>query len=116
MKPSSAKAKGMKFQNDVKDKLCETLDIHPEDIIPTTAGVMGEDLRLARAARKKFPYSVECKHHKRFSIYKHYEQAVENAGDYEPMLIFRQNRSDPMVMVKLDHFLELIKEQKHTNQ
>ena len=59
MKTSSAKAKGRRFQQWVRDKLIEVLDIHPEDIESRSMGAGGEDLIMARAARKKFPYSIE---------------------------------------------------------
>ena len=61
MKPQSAKAKGRKFQQQVRDKLIEQLDIHPEDIESRSMGAGGEDLIMARAARQKFPMSIECK-------------------------------------------------------
>ena len=61
MKTQSAKAKGRRFQQWVRDKLIETLGVHPEDIESRSMGAGGEDLIMARAARKKFPYSIECK-------------------------------------------------------
>ena len=109
MKPRSAKAKGMKFQREVKDKVCQALDIHPEDIVPTTAGVVGVDLRLSRAARDKFPFSVECKHLAKFSIYKIYDQAAANTLEGTvPMAVIKQNRSTPLAVLKLDDLLEVI--------
>ena len=58
MKTSSKKAKGRRFQQWVRDKLIEELDIHPEDIESRSMGAGGEDLIMARAAREKFPYSI----------------------------------------------------------
>jgi len=59
MKVQSAKAKGRRFQQWVRNKLIEILNIHPEDIESRSMGAGGEELIMARAAREKFPYSVE---------------------------------------------------------
>ena len=61
MKTLSAKAKGRKLQKWFRDVLIEQLKIHEEDIESRSMGAGGEDLIMARAAREKFPYSVECK-------------------------------------------------------
>ena len=61
IKPSSAKAKGRNLQKWVRDQLIEQLEIHPEDIESRSMGAGGEDLIMARAARTKFPFSIECK-------------------------------------------------------
>ena len=61
MKTSSAKAKGRRLQQWFRDLLIEKLNVHPEDIESRSMGAGGEDLIMARAARKKFPYSIECK-------------------------------------------------------
>ena len=59
MKTSSAKAKGRRLQQKFRDLLIEKLEIHPEDIESRAMGSGGEDLRMARADRHKFPDSVE---------------------------------------------------------
>ena len=56
MKTQSAKAKGRRFQQWVRDQLIEHLNVHPEDIESRSMGAGGEDLIMARAAREKFPY------------------------------------------------------------
>ena len=61
MKTQSAKAKGRKLQQWVRDQIIEQLEVHPEDIESRSMGAGGEDLIMARAAREKFPFSVECK-------------------------------------------------------
>ena len=61
MKTQSAKAKGRKLQQWVRTQLIEQLDVHPEDIESRSMGAGGEDLIMARAARQKFPFSIECK-------------------------------------------------------
>jgi len=53
MKAQSAKAKGRRLQQWVRDQLIEQLDVHPEDIESRSMGAGGEDLIMARAARQK---------------------------------------------------------------
>ncbi len=109
MKPQSAKAKGRLFQQLIRDKLIEQLEIHPEDIKSTSMGAGGEDITMARAAREKFPLSIECKAQESLSVWKAYEQAEANCGEYEPVLFMKKNRKKPLVVVDADYFISLFK-------
>ncbi len=110
MKPQSAKAKGRRLQQDVKNKLIEELDVHPEDIESRSMGAGGEDLIMARAARKKFPYSIECKNQEKVNVWKAYEQCEANSGDYEPVVIIKKNNVKPLAVIDLDYFIKMHKE------
>ena len=68
MKTQSAKAKGRKLQQWVRDQIIEQLEVHPEDIESRSMGAGGEDLIMARAAREKFPFSVECKNVEKLNV------------------------------------------------
>jgi hypothetical protein len=107
MKTSSAKAKGRRFQQWVRDLLIEKLSVHPEDIESRSMGAGGEDLIMARAARSKFPYSIECKNQEKVNVWKSYEQAEANSGDYEPVLFMKKNNSKPLVVVDAEYFIRL---------
>ncbi len=107
MKTSSAKAKGRRFQQWVRDLLIEDLDIHPEDIESRSMGAGGEDLIMARAAREKFPMSIECKNQEKVNVWKSYDQAKANCGDYEPVLFMKKNNSKPLVVVDAEYFVKL---------
>ena len=109
MKTQSAKAKGRRFQQWVRDKLIEVLNIHPEDIESRSMGAGGEDLIMARAARETFPYSIECKNQESLNIWKSYEQAQQNSGNYEPIVVIKRNNVKPLVLVDADYFVELHK-------
>ena len=109
MKPQSAKQKGRKFQQQVRDKLIEQLEIHPEDIESRSMGAGGEDLIMARAARQKFPMSIECESVERLNVYEAYEQASSNSGNYEPVLFMKKNRKKALVVVDADYFISLFK-------
>ena len=61
MKTRSAKNKGKRLQNSVRDILLETFtQLEEDDIKSTTMGESGEDIQLSPAARKLIPYAIEC--------------------------------------------------------
>jgi len=107
LKTSSAKAKGRRLQQWFRDLLIEKLDIHPEDIESRSMGAGGEDLIMARAAREKFPYSIECKNQESVNLWKSYDQAQENSKDYEPVVVLKRNNSKPLVLVDAEYFVKL---------
>ena len=107
MKTQSAKAKGRRLQQWFRDLLIEKLDIHPEDIESRSMGAGGEDLIMARAAREKFPYSIECKNQESINLWKSYEQAQENSKDYEPVVVLKRNNTKPLVLVDAEYFVKL---------
>ena len=109
MKTQSAKAKGRKLQQWVRTQLIEQLDVHPEDIESRSMGAGGEDLIMARAAREKFPMSVECKNQEKVNIWESYKQAEENSKDYEPVVVIKRNNSKPLVLVDAEYFVSMFK-------
>ena len=113
MKTQSAKAKGRRFQQWVRDKLVESLGIHPEDIESRSMGAGGEDLIMARAAREKFPYSVECKNQEKINIWESYKQADSNSKVYEPVVVLKRNNHKPLVLVDAEYFVNLHKEKNN---
>ena len=109
MRTQSKKAKGRRLQQWVRDLLIEKLEVHPEDIESRSMGAGGEDLIMSRSAREKFPYSIECKNQESLNIWKSYEQAQQNSGNYEPIVILKRNNVKPLVLVDADYFVELHK-------
>jgi hypothetical protein len=107
MNPSSAKAKGRRLQQWFRDKLIEMLDVHPEDIESRSMGAGGEDLIMARAARQKFPHSIECKNVEKLNIWDAYEQASANCGDYEPLVVIKKNGKKPLVVIDAEYYIQL---------
>ena len=109
MKTRSAKAKGRRLQNKIRDLLLEEFnELEPDDIRVAIMGETGEDIKLSPAARKQIPYSFECKNQEKLNIWSSLEQADENSGDYPPVLIFKRNRSKTYVTIELEEFLKLI--------
>ena len=107
MKTQSAKAKGRRLQQWVRDQLIEKLEIHPEDIESRSMGAGGEDLIMARAAREKFPYSIECKNVEKLNVWDAYSQASENSGNYEPIVVMKKNGKKPLIVVDAEYFVRL---------
>jgi hypothetical protein len=106
MKPSSAKNKGRLLQNWVVTWILHTFpDLEPDDVRSTSMGAGGEDIKLSPAARKLFPYSVECKSRARFALYNDYDQALSNCPDgAEPILVVKANRRKPVVIIDAEYF------------
>ena len=107
MKTQSAKAKGRRLQQWFRDLLVNKLGIHQEDIESRSMGAGGEDLIMARSARQKFPYSIECKNQEKINIWESYKQANENSKNYEPVVVLKRNKHKPLVLVDAEYFVEL---------
>ena len=73
-------------------------------------GVSGRDIQLSEAGLKVFPYAVECKNRARNAVYKDYEQALYNAEMHTPLLVIKQNQSQPLVVIGMKDFFKLLKE------
>ena len=113
MKTSSKKGKGRRLQNFVRDRLLFSFPtLEPDDVKAAIMGESGEDIKLSPAARKKIPYSFECKNQERLSIWESLKQAETNCNDRCPVLIFKRNHSKTYAVIDIDKFMELIREAK----
>jgi len=110
IKPSSAKAKGRKHQQWVRDRLLELFpSLEPDDIRSTSMGAGGEDLQFSPAARIQIPISVECKAYKSFAIYNVIDQAITNAKEgLEPVAVIKADRRKPLAVVDAEYFFKLL--------
>ena len=115
MKTRSAKSKGRRLQNQVKELLLEAFtELEPDDIRTAIMGETGEDIKLSPAARGEIPFSFECKNQEKINIWESLNQAEENSGDYPPVLIFKRNRSKTYAVLEIDDFIDIINEPKVT--
>ena len=126
MKPRTAKAKGRKLQNTVRDALRRVYiekwtkfpKLEEDDIKSQTMGMCGEDIILSPAARKLIPYSFECKNVEKLNLWKAIEQCEDNAIKIdgtmkgEPVVVFKKNGKMPYVAISLEHFMDLITRQR----
>jgi hypothetical protein len=107
---ASAKSKGRRLQQLVRDKLIELLSsrgVVDDDVKSTGMGQGGEDVQLSPLARKYMPVSIECKKYAKFAVYGPYEQAEKASGKYEPLLVIQGDRKKPLAIVSLDYYLSL---------
>ena len=111
MKTSSSKAKGRRLQQTVRDYILSLFPtLEPDDVKSTPMGSKGEDIQLSPAARKVFPYSVECKSRASLPLMAWYQQAAHNAPKgTEPILVLKQDRTKEVVVMDLEHFFSLIR-------
>ena len=112
MKPRSAKNKGKRLQNKIRDLILEKFDskLEQDDVRSITMGDSGEDILLSPAARRLFPFSVECKNQEKLNIWGALEQAEENSGNHVPLVIFKRNRTKTYAVLEFDKLLELLNE------
>lgn len=108
MKTSSAKAKGRKLQQWVRDEILKRFpELHPDDVKSTSMGVNGEDVQLSPAAREKLPIQLEMKNNARHAVYRIYEQC-QTHGNHEPVCIIKENRAKPLAVVDAEFLLDLL--------
>jgi hypothetical protein len=113
MRPQSAKAKGRRLQQWVRDTLlafCPALT--PDDIRSTSMGAAGEDILLSPAARQVYPFSIEAKCQESLNVWAALEQAENNvpARGFEfctPIVVFKRNHSKTYVALEFEQFLRL---------
>ena len=107
----ASKAKGRRLQNFLRDLLRDKFhQLERDDIKSATMGIGGEDIVLSPIARKKIPYSIECKNQERLQVWKSLKQAEDNkAENCEPMLVIKRNGTKPYVVIDFDKFISLIK-------
>lgn len=108
--PRSRKAKGAKFQNEIREKLLERFEhLEPDDIKTAVMGESGIDIKLSPAAQRAFPWAIEAKAQEKVALRAWWDQAVANQTEkLKPLLITKQSRKEPLVVMKLDDFLDMV--------
>ena len=108
IRTQSAKAKGRKLQQWVRDTLIGYYPHLLGHITSTSMGAGGEDVGMSPTARAEIPLSFECKSRKSFSIYKVLDQAKANCpANSQPVLIIKQDRSKPLAILDAEYFFEV---------
>lgn len=118
MTPKSKKAKARRLQDWIVGQLRSFFTtwsgaiILEDDIQPAIMGQSGVDVRLSPLMQQHFPFAIEAKNQETINVWNAYEQARTNAGDLMPLLVFKRNRSEPMVLMTFDNFFQIWKEYK----
>lgn len=79
IKTSSAKGKGKKFQNYIRDRILEEFDLGEGDVDSCSMGSGGVDIPMSPKARAAFPVSIEAKKTKKTPSLAELRQAAANA-------------------------------------
>ena len=110
IKVSSAKAKGRRLQQWVRNYLHSNLKgVEKDDVTSTPGGVNGPDIGLSPLARKLFPWTVECKSRSSFSVYEALEQAERNLiKNTKPIAILKGDRKQPLALLYAEDLLEIL--------
>jgi len=113
MNTSSAKSKGRRLQQYVRDKI---LALFPEltesEVRSTAMGQSGADILLSEKAKSLFPFNVEAKNQESLSIWKALEQSERDRKEGSvPLLVFKRNRSDVYCALKFEDFMSLIRKE-----
>ena len=68
---------------------------------------IAQQVAKSPAARKKIPYSFECKNVEKLSIWKALEQTEKNCPeDRDPVLVITRNHAPVYAVIPFDHFIE----------
>ena len=115
MKPASCKNKGRRFQQRIARSILEAFPhLEEDDVVSTSMGAGGEDVRLSAAARRALPVSIECKCVEKLNVWSCLEQATRNApGANTPCLVFSRNRSPTYAVVPWETLLDLYRRVHH---
>lgn len=110
MKPASAKAKGRRLQQQIRDLILELYpELQPDDVRSTAMGQGGEDIQLSPKARELLPFQIECKNKREVAVINWLKQA-DNHGDYIPIVVAKQNHSEPVVVIDALTFFNLMRD------
>lgn len=110
MKPQSAKQKGRRLQQEVRDLYLTTFPtLEPDDITSRSMGAAGTDLLLSPAAKRLIPFDHECKNVERPNFWRAVEQAEANtAPGRSPLLVTHRNGSPIYATLRFDELLGLL--------
>ena len=110
MKTSSAKAKGRKLQQYVRDRLRsigQSFGLVDDDIESRGMGQNGSDIILTPAARDVFTPAphVECKNQEALNVSATFYAQDERYPDQVIWLVHKRNHKEPLITMRLTDFL-----------
>jgi hypothetical protein len=115
MKTRSAKAKGKRLEQWVRDTILNYFVYLKEDDVRITIGAeTASDIKLSEAGKQALPFSIECKNRETFkTLYSYFHQAAKNCHGIDiPLVILKMNREIPLALVDADYLLKLLSERK----
>lgn len=114
MKPASAKNKGRRFQQRIRDdlrKLAEPYSLESADCESRGMGQQGEDLVLTPAFRRLLNLDIECKAVEALNVtaefFEHYRKYKDRPS--LKLLTHTKNRQEPLVTLLWTDLLQILK-------
>lgn len=114
----SSKNKGRLGQQEIRDSLYGIFpNLEEGDIKSAIMGENGADIQLSPAAHRLMPISIEVKRRKggMKTQYDWLQQARSHSAD-PPVVFFRADRSEWLVITPLEHYLDLLKGWKNVEK
>jgi hypothetical protein len=110
--PRTRKAKGRKFQQEIRDTFRKLFsnELEQDDINCTLMSESGVDIKLTPAAKKLIPLDMECKKQQKLAIWQALQQSQDNITSPEriPTLIFSRSNSKTYIVMEFEKFLSLM--------
>jgi len=102
--------KGRKLQNLLREKILKTFrHLRKSDVHVAGTGVNGPDILLSKTATRLCPFQFEAKSQERMkTIYSWHKQSEKNT-DLDGVLVMRMNGKNPLVVIDMNLFFDLIK-------
>jgi hypothetical protein len=115
VRPSSAKAKGRRLQQEVVAAILAAFPhLQPDDVTSRSMGAGGTDVLLSPAAKHFFPFAVECKNVEAVNIWAALDQAQAHVPPQgallHPLVVFKRNKSETYAALPFDTLLNLVRE------
>jgi hypothetical protein len=111
VRPASAKAKGRRLQQHIRDRIRDTFTgLEPDDVMSRSTSAGGEDVPMSPRARALFPFSVEAKNTERLNLRQAWAQACANADGHLPLVVHSANRQPVLATLKLDDLLTILRD------
>ena len=99
--------KGKRFELKVAKYLAEKLDANIRRT-PNSGGLsMKGDILCIDDQSILSEFNWECKNQEKLNVWDAYEQAKENCNGYEPIVVMKKNRKQPLVVIDAEHFIAL---------
>ena len=102
--------KGRKLQNLLREKVLKTFrHLKKDDVKVAKTNANGPDLLLSRIAKRLVPFQFECKAQQRMKTIWKWKKQSEKNTNLDGVLVMRMNGKNPLVVIDMDLFFNLIK-------
>jgi hypothetical protein len=118
LKTSSAKAKGRRLQQEVRDGLrTKVYLLEDGDVESRGMGQSGVDIILSPAARRILDLAIECKNCETLNVHKIFTEHYNKYKDSKALkiLVHSKNRSETLATLKWTDLLVLLDLAAHQN-